>query len=492
MPGTFVYAAATNTVTVTGGTSGSPADFASFVAADRAGTGTSLLAAWSPNSNTKALTYQVRPVELLALLISFAVASKTAEADYIFITGTDWLGAAQTESINVSAGNGTYVSAKRFKTITNIDCSDNAAGGGTVWANGTVAVAQPIWGVIWNKGNRQYQLDAYVYIGDGSTSTYFLTKQEQITISAGWIPNGARVIRANANATFVSGELVNLAVKSTRNGSSFFNAEASNYCQMFDSTGGVLYFYSTNCGSLAENRIYNIARVWNCHFNGGCLPRYSNTTPDIYNLTTTTANCMFQADNAMTPTFNKFMGNSSFYILFILSSGGLIARNVDASMATASYGFRTAGAVTQDIVLIDSLLCTWGVYDTSSGHTKDILRQQSVNLHLADIAGVNVSGATVTLKDKDGTQIFSIPTGADGKIAEQLVTYIKYDHAASWAADTRTPHTLTIAKTGYQNYTDVITIDRKMDLEVALLALGGGVSPTTLGLVPLGTKQVAI
>ena len=70
------------------------------------GRSTSLLAAWSPNSNTKALTYQVRPVELLALLISFVVAGKTAETDYIFITGTDAWGAAQTEAINVSAGNG--------------------------------------------------------------------------------------------------------------------------------------------------------------------------------------------------------------------------------------------------------------------------------------------------------------------------------------------------------------------------------------------------
>ena len=122
------YAPATNIVTVTGGASGSPADFASFVAADRAGAGTSLLAAWSPNSNTKALTYQVRPVELLALLISLVVAGKTAETDYIFITGTDAWGAAQTEAMDVSAGNGTYTTTKRFRTITNIDCSDNPAG----------------------------------------------------------------------------------------------------------------------------------------------------------------------------------------------------------------------------------------------------------------------------------------------------------------------------------------------------------------------------
>jgi hypothetical protein len=55
-----------------------------------------------------------------------------------------------------------------------------------------------------------------------------------------------------------------------------------------------------------------------------------------------------------------------------------------------------------------------------------------------------------------------------------------------------TPHTLTITKAGYQIYQDVVTVDRKMDLEVALLTQTGGVSPTNPGLVPLGIKQVAI
>jgi hypothetical protein len=491
MPGTFAYTPATNTVTVTGGTSGSPADFASFVAADRAGAGTSLLAAWGPNSNTKALTYQVRAVELLALLITFVVAGKTAETDYIFITGTDAWGAAQTEALNVSAGNGTYTTTKRFRTITNIDCSDNPAGGGTVWANGTVAVTQPIWGVIWNKASRQYQLDAYFVVGDGSTSTYLTTKQEQITISGGWWPNGSIIIKVTVNATFQSGELINLTAKTTRFGSSFFNCEPTNYCQMFQTAGvGTIYLYSTNCGALAENRIYNIARIWNCHFNGLCLPRSSVVTPDIYNTVTTNANVVFQSDNAMTPTIDKFTGIGGFYILFLLSGGGLVARNVVASAATATYAVRVAGSVTQDIVFIDAVLCTWGINDSGSGHTKDIYRQYSVNLHLADIAGVNISGATVTLKDVNGTQVFSVSTGADGKIAEQLVTHTKYDHAASWAAVTYGPHTLTITKEGYQDYQDVIAIDRKLDLEVALSYVR--TSPTNLGLVPLGIKQVAI
>ena len=56
----------------------------------------------------------------------------------------------------------------------------------------------------------------------------------------------------------------------------------------------------------------------------------------------------------------------------------------------------------------------------------------------------------------------------------------------------KNPHTLTITKAGYQDYQEKMTINRKMDMEVALLAPAGGVSPTGLGLVPLGVKQVAI
>ncbi|MBE3142099.1 MAG: hypothetical protein IMZ53_16115 [Thermoplasmata archaeon] len=142
----FTYTVATNTVVVTGGTSGTPATFADFVTADRAGTGTFLLPTGPPASPTLPLDYAVRPVELLAIPVNLVVAGKTAEADFIFISGHDAWGAAQTESIDVTVGNGSYTTTKRWSVIDNIDCSDNAAGGGTVWADGTIAVTQDIWG----------------------------------------------------------------------------------------------------------------------------------------------------------------------------------------------------------------------------------------------------------------------------------------------------------------------------------------------------------
>jgi hypothetical protein len=65
--------------------------------------------------------------------------------------------------------------------------------------------------------------------------------------------------------------------------------------------------------------------------------------------------------------------------------------------------------------------------------------------------------------------------------------------AQGWLGRTYfTPHSLSISKAGYQTYQETVTIDRKMDLEVALLAPKSGVSPINPGLVPLGVKQVAI
>lgn len=198
----FGYTEATNIVVVTGGTSDTPADFNDFVTADRAGVDTDLLVAGSPAA-ALALTYAVRPVEDLAVLVKCIVANKTAEADFIFITGKDWRGAAQTESIDVTAGNASYTSTKYWSEITTLDCSDNAAGGGVVWADGDLSVTQDVWGVIWDYGGWQYKVACDFNIGNASTSTYFTSKSQEMVF---FDTNFAFV--TTSNATLQLGEKV--------------------------------------------------------------------------------------------------------------------------------------------------------------------------------------------------------------------------------------------------------------------------------------------
>ncbi|MFA5112085.1 MAG: hypothetical protein WC443_11805 [Desulfobaccales bacterium] len=492
MPGTFAHSAATNTVTVTGGTGALPADFTSFVAADRAGVGTSLLAAWAPTSNTKALTYQVRPVELLALLITFTVAGKTEETDYIYITGTDAWGTAQTESLDVSAGNGTYVTTKRFRTISNIDCSDNPAGGGTVWADGTVAVTQPIWGVIWNKGGSLYQLDCKWNIGDGATSTFFKAIDTTVVFAPAATASNQTVWKVFANATLQFGNLDDATKKTTKQGCGLVFLENTYYNGNFRSAG-TLYLYSCSVKLPYFNGRFSFnpegsgsVTAWNC-FSSGYSRFYGITNGSIYNLICDTATaidtCSCPIDKASVSATGSAdalvaQGGGSFSNVYIRRVGYLINPynisvpvyliNVDSD----NWGIRWGGT------------CTGRVY-----------RQNSIDCHVNDKDGTNISGASVVLKDAAGTVIFSVATDTGGKIVQQTASRGYYDQAHGSVLQDYGPHTLTITKDGYQDYQDVIILDRKMDLEVALLpavAAGCGVSPTNLGLVPLGIKQVSI
>jgi hypothetical protein len=501
MPGTFAYATATNIVTVTGGASGSPADFASFVAADRAGAGTSLLAAWTPNSNTKTLTHQVRPVELLALLVTFEVAGKTAEPDYLFITGTDAWGAAQTEAIDVSGGNGTYTTTKRFRTITNIDCSDNAAGGGTVWANGTVAVTQPIWGVIWDRGNSQYLVYSRLVVGDGSTSTYFKTSNEQIFFPGAYLSgNSQSIIEVKSAATFQAGNLINAGAYSTSYGSCI-RTDGSAYTSIKlitanGSTAIVNIYSSLLIGPYSGgDQIYETAgtlNVWNTIINGGLI-LYGIVNGSIYNVFCSTN---FSTIQACTCSMDKATSLDATYGVYLAGAQSVTARNlVIKRSGTGNWRF---SGITVDSYAVDCECDAWSILWSAS--TGSLYRQHTFNLHVADISGNNISGATVTLKDAVATIVFSVNTGADGKISftgqdsspiNNALTHTRYYYSGGAQSSYKGPWTLTITKAGYQDYQDVITLDRKMDLEVALLTLKGG-SPTNIGLVPLGIKQVAI
>ncbi len=83
-----------------------------------------------------------------AVAITFTIAGSTAGAgDTLRITGTDAAGKAITDdpsdptsptykTIDVSAGNGTYVTVDEYATITDIDCFG--------WADGTLAATQPM------------------------------------------------------------------------------------------------------------------------------------------------------------------------------------------------------------------------------------------------------------------------------------------------------------------------------------------------------------
>ena len=388
MPGSFAYTKSTNTIVVTNGTEGAPATFNDMYIADQAGT-VELLAAWSPDNNTKALTYQLTPADKKGLKIDFVIESKTAEADYIFITGTDIDGNAQTESIDVtsleSGGGGTFTTTKWFATITNIDCSDNSAGGGTVWADGTVQVVQNQWGVIHEiVEDGSYKIDCIVEFGDAATATYFRSSNEEVF----WADGIDFYITANAVVTL--GDLDGTeAVEGSKWSfafSGFVNTVPDGTFNLYASTFEVRnsqYWYA-NGGTISFKNSTFLGNG-----SSGSGPLFSGITLSIERLNIIDAHLfnsydapVVAEDLLLTNVALGFYGQHSSGEIVITDFGTVGTRTTDAQQETAAT-----------LVLKDpkTNLGTVRVNNAIGA----IIEQYTCNIHIADKDGADLESATI-------------------------------------------------------------------------------------------------
>lgn len=461
------YTKSTNVALVTGGTSGTPANFTgatsdNAVVADRAGS-VDLLAAWSPNSNTKALTYQITPADLRALLISFVVAGKTAlQTDYIFITGTDAWDVAQTESINVTAGNGTYVSTKRFRTITNIDCSDNAAGGGTVWADGNVLVKQPQWGVFWDFPDvNAIRQDCQIDFGDGSTPTYFKEIDKVILLGPSVFAGGYEdVYKGRAGATVQFGQCDDATNKLVSHPCviAFLNAGYIGKLYWFPYSTAILYEYgtivlwnATNWGT-TEFDSGGASRFWHA-FHSNLLLQKPAAPADVFGLRSMS---MVALSEPLCPIDRVTGISSGSSGLYFNSSLTVTVSNTD--LYGYAFVFSTGSSLTGTVHLknIRALESMWTNQWFDTGGTGQVYRENTFDLNVFGPDGVSLSGVVVDSKDQYGTACWTagtITTDANGDIAQQTIYYQNYKAGASEPAPTvvtYSPHTFTISKAGYK------------------------------------------
>lgn len=450
----FAYAPATNTVVVTGGTAGTPATFADFVIADRLGSYVIMDAIATAMNLT--LDRLIRPTEFRALKITFMLAGTNAGAgDTVDITGTDAWGNAQTESINVAAGNGAYASAKYWRTITDIDCTGFADGVGTINAY------QTQWGVIWDYGNGQYQIDAYFYVGDESTSTYFASEREFALFNVVYF-------KITDSAELRLGTLTD---ESVGDGA---------YWKVLNSSGWKSYggTFKAYCSTIMMENI---------------------STAIIFDST-----LIFKKVIFFGPTNNLMLTNSNntFEDVFfsqphriILTAIPTIFNDVAIDRATTIYGTLTAevGAgtfITEGVEIVNS-----AVYDYCVGsgteHSNGIIRnpvialtqakvrirndgcflreEYSCNVHIADKDGTDLGTVNVKCEDKDDNEVFSVNTNAGGDIAKQWIPLHLWEDTVK-TETIYSPHKFTISKAGYETLVlDKITVDEPIVWHLELL-----------------------
>lgn len=449
----YTYAVATNTVVCTGGTSGTPSTFAGFVTADRAGTGTSLKAATAA-SKTLTLTYPVRPVELLAIVVKCIVASKTTSTDYIYISGHDAWGTAQTESIDVSAGNGTYTSTKRWSVIDNLSCDDAVDGSGTVWADGTLAVTQDIWGVIWNTAYNTYFIDCIFTVGDGSTSTVFAETKKAI------IFKDVFYLAVKAAATYQQGTK-NGATSGTAGGLlAWRHSSTTDMGNTNPIWAGTVLLYGVLIADLGVNLPYKNPKFTISGASSEFISVYCHNI-DNFNITNSSTLTGIEFHSCATsflcegPTASPIISDlSSRYGVYGAAfqsapTGGVTVRNLNLSNSTTADLYMTFTTVNKDYTFIDATY-TGVVMPTNTG---SYYAQYTCNINVCDKNGTAIAGAVVDCVDTTATAVWtagSVTTDASGNITEQNISFKRYYYSGGSQTTTYSPHKFTISKPGYQ------------------------------------------
>lgn len=101
-----------------------------------------------------------------------------------------------------------------------------------------------------------------------------------------------------------------------------------------------------------------------------------------------------------------------------------------------------------------------------TGASSKILSQFTCDIHVVDKDGKDLEGVTVTCEDKNSDQVFSVQTGADGKIAQQTLTYKGWEGTDETETE-YSPHKFTFSKNGYILLVmENVTVDARINWDI--------------------------
>lgn len=462
---TFTFDESQNKVVVTAGTVGTPLTFSDFVTADRAGTA-ELTPEDAPVAFTQAstisLTFAVRPVEDLAVTLTFTISGSAGlgAGDTIDLSGDDWDGNNQTESIVIAGGDAAYPSTKKYSTIdaAGITFTDNAGGG----FSGNLKVTQGSWGVIWDFGNGQYRIDANVDFGNiGVTTTHFRSRDQEMVF---WTTGTKFIVEDDATVTI--GDIED----DWGHRGSFWSEGSPVHTVLNNGNAGTLNIYGS---------MFHLNSSGRTTFAGGTFTAKNAILSATFDHG---AGGRFDWTTNVTANFEKvFVYDVELLLLQIIpntftdvhlhSSDGLRSQAagvivIGSLVTTFDFDYQTRGATATLTVIDPEVSVTSPKNELAGGFIEE---QYTVNIHVVDKDGTNINIANVTCNDTNGTSIFDVNTDANGDIAEQTVDYKIWETTAETETDF-SPHTFSISKAGFRSAEIIYNFsDGTVNWEVVLM-----------------------
>lgn len=472
----ITYDPATNTITVTGYTEGSPCTFTNLLDADHGGTfvlidrdGITAVDA-APVNNT----YNLRPGAVfpdfidqlrgggygtLFLWVENFTESLPNPSVTIRLFGTDEGNNAITEDITFT-GNGEFFATKLFRTLTQtqVIAMDKVT-------SFDYAPTQDHWSVVWQRGPQveplQFYFLAAVVIGDGTTPTWFADTAKQITFNDLYYPLPLH-FKANSHVQF--GVLEDAAKKTTTDGCSFFFRVSGGSPEVRCDPNSDVKFYSSDFAYYSPSvylYIKDATRFYNCLFKGSVHIRPQDITTDLHGITLSKGRLELQ--NSAPVTVDTITITDADRAIFVYNYAASTVKN--AEFLNCSYTvYETRGGGPVYLINVNSDL--WHFF---FGRTSDtIYRQYEFDLKVQDKNENAINGATVKIWDKDNNLVVDTTTNASGVITTQTLNYGYYAVATGDTPTMQTPHIILITKPGYAPYKNKFTLDEKMNWRIML------------------------
>jgi len=324
--------------------------------------------------------------------------------------------------------------------------------------------------------NQMYKIHRPFDIGNGTTATTLTTKSEMIYYDA------ECNFLVKANATYTDGTKISSTI--THEGSMIIINDTDGTATWY-SHYGTLNLYGTKIHVELSGSTTAGWKADGIYFRGSgefinADIGYKDAISFITNYTLTNVifgkvwNGIWVQADAVTLTSPTVISNS--YGFRSITNAG--ASYLISPVFSVSQELHDNNAYAHTIYLRDYVgSIRWT--GTTTMHANTIWYQQySVNIHVSDRAGVDLSGVTVDCEDKNTTAAWTagtITTDANGDITQQWVnykTYVSGDFASGGTI--YSPHKFTLSKAGYETLIlENVTVDAPIAWHLELQHVGG-------------------
>ena len=328
-------------------------------------------------------TYETDTIASISEGVSITMTNNNTNA---YAAG-DVVGIYQTEQIDTSAAHGTFWTTVPYGQIAKMTFTGYDG-------TNTAKVDQPIWGVVWEYvADGQYKIDCIVTIGDGSTATYFQSKNEEVYFSDGMY------ITVEDNASLEIGDL-------------YESYPVDGSMWSFGLTGGTLtviaygdddanfYCYGSRIHNRENNKYY--FRTGNeVKFVDSILSYESQNTSAKYEFREPISTLVFDRVhfyNMYAPVFystpdtftNVYMHRQYYGLITGTSTTGTIINPKMTSLSTDLFTGASATLTIQDYAE------SWSDVSIYNGDADSItIAEYTCNIHVANSSGEDLGGVYV-------------------------------------------------------------------------------------------------